>query len=135
MKKLVRFSLVSSILLLMPIIAPHSGLQACWFGFENDKANFRFWLFQPDLAPSKALRLLNYPDLANEFQGYDYKGGHRAGFNAATDTSFYAQNIVEWQAAIKADPAIKSAKNVVATDFAHHFIQPRPRRLFQKNGG
>ena len=132
MSKFFKFSIVSLILVLLPNMMPHGGLQACWNGFEHDKTNFQFWLFQPDLIPSKALQVLSYPSFNDEYEGYD---GSTKGRRTNADTSYYAQNVAEWQAALEADPSVKTAKKVVATDIHTVLYNLDPEDYFRQMEG
>ncbi len=133
MSKFLKFLIVSSLLVVFTT-AIHTTLQACWNGFEQDKYNYRFWLFQPDLISSKALQLLSYSDFESDFQTYDGYGSTMSGRRYA-DTSFYVQNAAEWQAALAADPSVKTAKNVSSQDILTVLYNLNPEDYFRKMEG
>jgi hypothetical protein len=135
MNKFIRLLLISFVLTIMPNLSNKGSLYACWFGFEYYNTNFRFWLFQPDLVPSKVMRLLSYPELSNEPNQNDNQSGQRLYANGASDTSFYKLNVEEWQNALKTDASLKSAKNVKADDIHRILYNIDPDVFFNKMEG
>ena len=130
MPKFIKFLLVS--VLLVGLL--HTGVQACWNGFEHDKTNYRCWLFQPDLMPASVVKVLSYADFESDYDDYMSKSkSFRSRGNA--DTSFYVQNIEEWQTALAADPSVKSTKTVIPKDIQTVLYNLDPDDFFRKMDG
>jgi hypothetical protein len=102
MNKFFKFLTISTILSLLPNSA---GVQACWMGFEYDRYNFRFWLLPMDLIPMQAIQTLSYTQFKEDFNGWERND---IWAQCPFDTTFYTQNVAEWQAALgatsKVDP-------------------------------
>ncbi len=97
-------SIFKPLLISLFLCFPHysTRIQACGPGFEFERYPYLCWLFHIDLIPIKALHALSYAHLESN---YAYKNSDPyQPFNL--DTTFYLQNVAEWQAAIAADPAI-----------------------------
>jgi hypothetical protein len=81
-----------------------SDVQACWNGFEHERYNFRFWLLHTDLVPMQAMNVLGYTRFQEDVSWERNDIWSQCPF----DTTFYKQNVLEWQAALgattKVDP-------------------------------
>jgi hypothetical protein len=121
MKSLFKPLVISFLGCLLPNSA---SIQACGGGFDHEYYAYQSWLFQIDLIPMKTLHLLSYPRL-------NYAEKHADPFGRfQTDTSFYLQNLAEWQLAIAADPAIKS--KVADKDIHEILYNIAPEPFFRK---
>jgi hypothetical protein len=128
MNKFFKFLTVSTVLSLMP---NPSGIQACWNGFLHEDYNFRCWLFPQELIPMQAITALNYAKVINAFEAYRTDTWSRFRF----DTTFYTQNVVEWETAMAADPAIGASKKVVRKDIHKILYNIDPNVYFRQMKG
>jgi hypothetical protein len=121
MKSIFKSSLISILLCLLPNSAT---IQACGGGFDHTGYAYQSWLFQTDLIPMKTLHLLGYPRLSTSRRESDpFAPFHE-------DTTFYIQNVAEWQAAIAADPAIPT--KVADKDIHEILYRLDPEPYFRK---
>jgi hypothetical protein len=101
MNKFFKFLTISTVLSLLP---SSSDVQACWNGFEHDRYNFRFWLLHTDLVPMQAMNVLSYTRFQEDVSWERNDIWSQCPF----DTTFYKQNVLEWQAALGATTKIES---------------------------
>ncbi len=100
MNKFFKFLTISTVLCLLP---SSSDVQACWNGFEHDRYNFRFWLLHTDLVPMQAINVLSYTRFKEDVRWERNDIWSQCPF----DTTFYTQNVLEWQTALGATPKVE----------------------------
>jgi hypothetical protein len=123
MKSVWRLLLIS-LLLCFPNHSTH--IQACGPGFEYEHYPYLCWLFHIDLIPIKTLHALSYAHLESNYD-YKYSDPYQP-FNL--DTTFYLQNVSEWQAAIASDTAITT--QVVDADIHQILYNIDPEVYFKR---
>jgi hypothetical protein len=128
MNKFFKFLTISTFLCLLP---SSSDVQACFHGFQHDEYNFRCWLFPMELIPMQAITALNYAKVINTFEEPQNNTWSRFRF----DTTFYTQNVVEWETALAADPVIGASKKVLRNDIHKILYNINPNIYFRQMKG